>query len=204
MMLILVLTGRNGAGKAPFNNSPEPLFLKVLVFHYAPACSIRTRDAAQEIAGRIFHRAGIAVRWVNCSLSKEGSFASAECMPPLEPSAIVLRLVPTSPATQDRFGRQTLGVAAQPQSGTPASASVLYDRAERVAKDWLAPIEVVLGQAMAHEMGHLLLGAGAHSASGLMKAYPNQKDLAGAAGGNLLFSASEIEIIRTRLSRRDP
>jgi hypothetical protein len=48
---------------------------------------------------------------------------------------------------------------------------------------------IILGHAMAHELGHLLLGTNSHSSDGLMRAQWNRGDLAEAARGNLLFSA---------------
>jgi len=51
---------------------------------------------------------------------------------------------------------------------------------------------------MAHEIGHLLLPYG-HSATGLMRAKWDEKDLRLAVHGQLNFTAEEAELIRTRL-----
>lgn len=107
-----------------------------------------------------------------------------------------------SPATKFRFGPDTLGIAAQAEEGTQASASVFHDRVEQLAKGWLVSPVVVLGHAMAHEMGHLLLGVGSHSPSGLMREHWSGRDLTRAAEGNLLFSSRQAETIRAQVRER--
>jgi hypothetical protein len=199
LMLVLVLMCRIGIAKKTSKNSPGSPRLNVMLFTYAPACSPETRNNAQAIASRIFHRAGIEVHWLECSLSGDGTFASQGCTAPSEPSAIILRIVPTSPATKVRFGADALGVAAQPEKETLASASVFHNRVEQLARNWLVSLEVVLGHAMAHEIGHLLLGTGSHSPSGLMKEHWSRKDLTRAAEGNLLFSSKQAESIRAQV-----
>jgi hypothetical protein len=199
LMLVLVLMCRIGIAKAPSKHSAGFLRLNVLLFSYAPACSPETRNSAQAIANRIFHRAGIRVRWIDCSLLGDGAFASQACTQPFEQSAVILRLVPTSPATRLQFGADALGIAAQPEKETYASASVFHNRVEQLARSWLVSLAVVLGHAMAHEIGHLLLGTGSHSPSGLMKERWSRRDLTRAAEGNLLFSSQQAQTIRAQV-----
>ena len=52
-----------------------------------------------------------------------------------------------------------MGIAAAAEKNTPASASVFYDRVEELAKGGAVSLAVILGQATAHEIGHLLLGS---------------------------------------------
>ena len=54
----------------------------------------------------------------------------------------------------------------------------------------------ILGAAMAHEMGHILLGAG-HSPMGIMKPHWNEHDLRGVAWHQLLFTPDEAKHLRT-------
>jgi hypothetical protein len=51
---------------------------------------------------------------------------------------------------------------------------------------------------MAHEIGHLLFPYG-HSATGLMRADWDAKDLRLAMGGELNFTADQVELIRAGL-----
>jgi hypothetical protein len=46
-----------------------------------------------------------------------------------------------------------------------------------MAAVWGLPGYVVLGRTMAHELGHVLLGANSHSAAGLMRAKFGWRDL---------------------------
>ena len=57
---------------------------------------------------------------------------------------------------------------------------------------------IVLAHAMAHEIGHLLLPYG-HSATGLMRAEWDRKDLRLAVHGRLNFTAEQATLIRIRL-----
>jgi len=60
---------------------------------------------------------------------------------------------------------------------------------------------VILGDAMAHELGHLLLGTNSHSESGLMRARWDQGNLAKAQKGTLSFSPVQALEIRRRLGK---
>jgi len=87
-------------------------------------------------------------------------------------------------------------------------AYVFYTRVERVARTYLNTSRrrgmndtynvIVLAHAMAHEIGHLLLPYG-HSATGLMRADWDAKDMRLAVHGRLNFTGEQAELIRTRL-----
>ena len=78
---------------------------------------------------------------------------------------------------------------------------VFYDRVDRRASEHRVDIAQVLGAALAHEIGHLLLPYGTHGPSGLMRAEWDDRDFRLAGGGLLLFTRAEESIIRTRLAR---
>jgi len=148
--------------------TPAPR-LTVRVFNYAQV-PIQTQSLGQKIAARILHRAGIETSWLDCSLSSEGKHQVSDCNEPAAASFLDLRLVPACPATIAQFGSQTLGIAAQAQEGTRAAAGVFYDRVQKLARGDAASTAMILGHAMAHELGHLLLGTNSHSPVGLMRA----------------------------------
>jgi len=177
------------------------LRLNVRVFNYAQV-SPETWNLAQEVAAGILHRTGIETHWLKCSLSSEGRLTPADCDQPIAPSNLVLRLVPVSAATRAQFGAGTLGIAAQPEKGTPASASVFYSRVQELGKGGTAPVPVILGHAVAHEIGHLLLGSNSHSSLGLMRAQWSRQDLQNAVAGNLLFTREQTEAMRKVVLRR--
>src|SRR5262249_60671850 len=78
-------------------------------------------------------------------------------------------------------------------------ASVFLDRVQEFAnRSGISPHEV-LGYAMAHELGHLLLGANSHSNRGLMQARLPNRDI---QRGDLLFTPNETAAIAQRILAR--
>jgi hypothetical protein len=60
----------------------------------------------------------------------------------------------------------------------------------------------LLGLAVAHEFGHLLLGAKAHSATGIMRANWRHEDMERGAKGQLLFTDQQAPLIRADMQSR--
>lgn len=60
----------------------------------------------------------------------------------------------------------------------------------------------ILGHAMAHEIGHLVLNQESHSPTGIMRGDWNLKDLQDAIYGYLLFTPPQCEVIRAEVGRR--
>jgi hypothetical protein len=68
---------------------------------------------------------------------------------------------------------------AVPRTQPGADVTIFYDRIERLEERALtadATAPQILGHAMAHEIGHLLLGSTKHSAAGIMKGHWEQAD----------------------------
>jgi hypothetical protein len=65
-----------------------------------------------------------------------------------------------------------------------------------VARECGASPGMILGLAATHELGHLLMGSGEHSPSGLMRARWGSKDLGRAARGELQFTHDQIMKLR--------
>jgi hypothetical protein len=81
------------------------------------------------------------------------------------------------------------------RSGTRV-ATVLYDRVGRFARRYRVKREVLLGYAMAHEIGHLLLPPNSHSMSGVMRP---SLDLESAAARQLWFTPEQGALIARRV-----
>jgi hypothetical protein len=174
------------------------LKITVRVFNFAQV-STETWNVAQKVATGIFSRTAIDVVWLDCSLTAAGNYTLPNCERPWELTELILRIVPVSAATRAQFGDGTLGIAAHSEKGTPASASIFYGRVKELAKGGRASIEVILGHAVAHEIGHLLLGSNSHSSRGLMRASWNRQELQQAVAGELLFTQGEVARIREGL-----
>lgn len=80
-------------------------------------------------------------------------------------------------------------------------ANIFYERVEALAASGNAARAIVLGHALAHEIGHLLLGTNDHSLKGLMRGEWLREELRHAAQGNLSFTSEEGEKIRAQLQR---
>ena len=62
-----------------------------------------------------------------------------------------------------RRANEVFGVAFLSVEGTGCYSDVFYDRALELHTDWKVGLADILGNVMAHELGHLLLGSNAHS-----------------------------------------
>ena len=138
----------------------------------APAISPATRTAMIREATQIWARAGIQLRWAS---------------PTVRPSGLSLRVLTvehTGPAAER--DHSVLGELVR-GAGTGAAAMVAIDRAAAIAvQGSLARgalsfderLGLILGRAVAHEIGHFLLVGSPHQAKGLMRASFPQGELA--------------------------
>ena len=188
------------AGSESDQAADSSLNIHIRVFNFARV-PIETWHSAQAVASAIFERTGIETVWTNCTLSLEGQYLSQDCALPPKPADIILRLVPTSKATRAHFGN-AMGISALAEKGTPASASVFYDRAEDLTKGGSAPVAVILGHVTAHEIGHLLLGSNSDTSLGLMCGRWNRQSLALASDGQLNFQPREIVSLQSEVRGR--
>jgi hypothetical protein len=74
--------------------------------------------------------------------------------------------------------------------------SVFPDGVEMIAPRFGRDCDVLLGRAVAHELGHLLLGMAAHAPSGLMKARWSERPMQALAPGDWVFSEIEARQLR--------
>ena len=94
------------------------------------------------------------------------------------------------------FGAAFLG-----EDGIGTQTDVFYDRLNELHQDLNIALPELLGNVMAHELGHLLLGFHAHSVVGIMQPVWATKELEQAERGGLVFTAEQSRLIRQRLER---
>ena len=70
-----------------------------------------------------------------------------------------------------------------------------------VASQADASPSLVLGRAIAHELGHLLIGTPRHSSRGLMRALWSQEELRGDRAADWRFSADESALMKRTLAK---
>ncbi len=116
------------------------------------------------------------------------------------PTRLAVRIVPRSAhATSEVFG-----VAFLSAEGTGCYSDIFYDRATKLHADWNVGLSDLLGNVMAHELGHLLLGSNSHSRAGIMRAHWQGEELNLLSRGNLWFTREQGEQMRGKLNRVRP
>ena len=111
---------------------------------------------------------------------------------------LVLRMMPDFP---ERALPGVLGISF-PDAQTGVHATVFYDRIERASKTGDVALATMLGHAMAHELGHVLLGNIEHSPAEIMKARWGKADYQRASMGLMTFNSLERESIQKRAAVR--
>jgi hypothetical protein len=186
-VVLIVTSGLNAVA--------EPIL--VLVHNYAgvePAVLM----GAERTAATVLATGGVQVQWLEC---EEDSRQPEQCQDGPDASVLVLQLLPAG-VTRRAAPSGALGFAvpAGPQE-FGSFAGVFCDRVKRLSsRGFREP--VILGHAIAHELGHLLLGIGGHSDDGIMKAEWHRKDLERAESGTLVFDAMQRTTIRQNLTAR--
>ena len=74
-------------------------------------------------------------------------------------------------------------------------AYIFYDRIERVALSLRTPVQRGLGHVLAHEIGHLLIGANSHADQGLMRPNWDPRE-----SRPQTFTASQVQTITHRFT----
>jgi len=116
---------------------------------------------------------------------------------------LVLNVLPRSMAQRLHFRDEVFGVA----MGTTGKdfgffASVFYDNVRDCAMQRQLDFAQLLGDAMAHELAHLLLGTNSHSSQGLMCAFWSREKLLVAEQRGLSLSSSETKRLHIALAAR--
>jgi hypothetical protein len=139
---------------------------------------------AKKTASEILGAAGIPIEWVACVASTE------EPCPQMMPSDIHLRLQGREMAKQAGLKPACLGYAVS-GGGLGSVAGVFLHQAIELQRVEGIPLHQILGAAIAHEIGHLLMAEHGHSRAGLMRAKWDTADMKRLAQGLLTFSEQQ-------------
>lgn len=180
--------------------SPPTLKSQPVIVVEIHNCTHTTRLEIQEAerqAAAIFAKAGVRISWLNSLPEKHPVRSRINNLPADFSVRIiyafkVMRLRQISGA--DALGETTIpsGTVAPLPGGT---ANVFVDRVDDSSTRWgLFPGEV-LGDAIAHELGHLLLGTG-HSSQGVMKGDWTSQDLHLGGLGKLQFLPDQAGLLQ--------
>jgi len=167
----------------------------VQVYNDARAAA-QTLERGEREAARIFHEAGVEIVWRNCNPAKKDARMVADCAPQAGPLNLGLIITPGFPKVQGVTTSHTMGLS----FGNLASVSFLEIKNEAGAVDVTA--SEILGPAIAHELGHVLLESSGHTPAGIMRARWAHEDLLAAACGRLGFSPQQAERMRALVRNR--
>jgi len=176
---------------APDTHS-TPVSLAVSIFNDAgvPASVLRR---AEYRARAVLDEAGVSLTWLDCGVPGQWR-GELGCQAIAFPTHFSVRLVAGRKAvSDDTFGQSYLN-----ERGEGNYANVYVTPLSSAKALSMIQEGDLLGYVVAHELGHLLLGKGSHSAEGLMKARWEVAELQEGARGNLLFSHGEAAKIRSR------
>lgn len=159
-------------------------------------------QAAESEATAILAQAGLEARWVDCPTSEAELDNYPDCQSAWQANDFVLRVLPKAMVDSRAKWQEALGYTPECGGVGTCTGSVFYDRVTGLAEGANATLPALLGRAMAHEIGHLLLGANSHSRTGIMRAFWSGQDLALGGRPYLLFTPEQSRQMKTRLAAR--
>jgi hypothetical protein len=155
-----------------------------------PASDMHAAFAAAEA---ILRDAGIAATWRQCPCE------NAQQVEPVGPAELVIRVADAPPAGfPGSLGFSIVDV--ERRSGT--LATIFADRVKTLSALAGTPSGPLLGRAMAHEIGHLLLGTTRHADRGLMRGLWTTIDLQKDQPWDWALSAEDGVRMRRALAAR--
>jgi len=170
-----------------------------------------TLSAAILTSAALLNDAGIAADWLDCT---DGS-ATPGCDAIRGARDLVVRIaprpvVPAHPTSDSVSTRDTvtnldlqLGFATfDAVTRRGVMATIFHDHVLTVAQRVDVDDRMLLGRAIAHEVGHLLLSGGGHGASGLMRAVWTDEELTQNRRDDWVFASAERERLHAAASTR--
>ena len=153
--------------------------------------------AAQATAEAVLRSAGLAPEWAVCGRGAADA-ADDPCDRTMRSGELAIRIVRVH--VPDRYrGTLPMGDAFVDVDARSGSLATMYlDRVQWLASASGADALVVLGRAMAHEVGHLLLGTNAHARAGLMRARWTAEELQRRHAEDWRFTGADARTMRGR------
>jgi hypothetical protein len=204
---LLVLVFGQFAGAREAASAPE-LRLTIRVYDFVQVPDREWTEAAK-MASLTFHGAGIDLAWMRCSPPCPSASGAGD---------LELRIVSRSPRETPA---DVIGLALHgPEGNYGTTAYLFFDRVEALAWElaqtttpgtwgiltgpsWVGAWKSLgLGVAMAHELGHLLLGENSHSAGGIMNKVWTRDTLLHALGGKSRFTSVQAVQLRKGVMSR--
>jgi hypothetical protein len=152
---------------------------------------------AEQEAEKIFEFAGIQITWTGGVLGADVTANTPSAR--WDPGSLQLRVWSREMAGKRPKSSETLGFCLS----LPNSDAVVFaDAIQKRAVFGPTNFADLLGLAMAHELGHLLLRSASHSVTGIMRARWAEKQLRDDDRGYLRFTPAEAESMSKEARRR--
>ncbi|HET9178676.1 MAG TPA: hypothetical protein VFQ24_10015 [Terriglobia bacterium] len=194
LLATCVFIGPVGSSLARSRKVQDQAVVSVAIYDYANVGRTHLGQAEGHAAG-IFAKVGVRIAWTDYSLRP----GTGRAKPENSDADFFVRILPGSMARRGNRRAGALGESViSPTAEGPlpgGTANVFYDRVEHISSLWDLDPGKILGDAIAHELGHLLLGAN-HSDQGIMKALWSVEDLEMAKSGKLWFCSAETAAIQ--------
>jgi hypothetical protein len=195
--VLLGAAGIEGAPPEPAIDTTHPLDITanarvaVHVYNQVADLTADDRQRALDVAREVFSSAQVDVAFTLCE--------PGMC---LTPSAEALKLrILVSPDRGERSSGVLGHALIDSRLNAGVLATVFIDRTRRLASTLDIDYRALLGRAIAHELGHLLLGTSMHG-SGLMREVWSHDELLGTRRDDWTLDPLDASAIRDRLARR--
>ena len=158
-------------------------------------------EVARQTADGALRAAGLETSWTACQTAgrrDEQPSTGCELLP--QSGEVVIRIVAEGRGSGDRSALGDAFVDTRHRQGVLATLYggriVAFAEQAGIEPGWL------LGRALAHEVGHLLLGSAAHGSHGLMRAQWTLEELRRRIDADWLFSGADAAAMQAGLKRR--
>jgi len=197
--ILAAVFGSSILAAAPASHSQASL--AVLIYDLA---RVPPGDLARagQVAAAIFADAGIEAEWVAVPVSNRmdllSDFSAAPangCRERRSDDTVRAQILPHAPTG---FSLEALGYSL-PCARRGIQVTLYADRIEAVSQHSLASFYRVLGHALAHEVGHVLLRSAAYENAGIMKPVWSRADWQRAAVTIIPFSPDQARGMREEL-----
>jgi hypothetical protein len=194
MSLTMIVSLESQAGSTIGSSGISQPKITIRFFNYAPVPTKILGEARERVTA-INHRSGIAIDWVECPVGDQDPSQFPACTEDYDATHLFLHLLPQAAKTikMERAGESLLSVR---------MANIYWNRVREKAKSMQVEVERLLAHAVAHEVGHLLLGSNSHSPSGIMVGKWSRQDLINISQSGLSFSAKQSKFIQAEVQRR--
>jgi hypothetical protein len=178
------------------------LKITLRMYNYGVSRGLLARSEGEATA--ILNRAGLEVAWVDCPLTPREIENYPGCQEPMGTADFAVKILNAGEADRLSTHQEVWGQALEcPRDAIGCSAYVFPREVQELAKYGDATKSQLLGHALAHEVGHLLLGPNSHTATGVMRPQWHHQDLQTIARAHLFFTDQQARRVRDEVSARN-